>query len=756
VTPDLTTLIEQASAASGSGLGPLFDALPDGVVLLQPDGQIAACNPSAERILGLSAAEMAGRTPHDPRWAAIHEDGSPFPGELHPVSVAQKTGQRVDDTLMGVRKPDGTLSWITISAQPLLRPHETVPYAVVATFVDITRRVQAHQEDRALHAQGERDRDRQIAFQAQILRSVQNALVAVDLQGHILYWNTPAETLYGWTAEETRGQSVLSILPPQSVRLAETIIAEVTQGRTWTGEFVCRRKDGSLVTVLNATAPIFDDNGRVVGAVGGSLDASELVANEREVRLLNARLRLRVWRQTSALRASHARFRAISDAAPLGIVLVDDEGHPVYANAAYQKLRERLGEDPLKSAGLRTAGAVSQLGREAVAVEAHGGRVFLSLRAVSMREHGALSGHLVLVEDVTRRRRADEALRESEERYRALFVDSGDAIVLVDPDGRLAEMNPAATVLLGVDPQGPPASAIDFLGPAAAAALYARLEETGTVRDIEIDLRRPDGRIVTCVATASAGRAEDGSLRGYQVVIRDITERRASETALRELSGRILRIQDDERRRIARDLHDSTAQVLTALSLNLALLRRRDGLAGQRAHTILEESHALAAQCAQEIRTASYLLHPPLLDEAGLPAALRWYCDGFQARSGLRVLMQLSPNLGRLPGELETTVFRLVQESLNNIHRHSGSATARIILSRGRQRVKVTVRDAGRGIAEDTLAILNTVPASLGLGVAGMRERVRELGGTLTVLSGPEGTMVRASLPLTPSAGACP
>lgn len=744
---------------TGGGLGPLFDALPDGVLLLDGDGHVAACNPSAERILGLCAGEMAGRTAFDLPWAAIHEDGTPVRAEEHPTTKARRTGERVFDSLMGVSRPDGSLRWITLSAQPLLRPGETAPYAVVATFVDITRRVLAHQrdlaraaQDRTLHVQGERERDRRIAFQAQILRSVQNALVAFDLEGRIHYWNTMAETLYGYSADEACGQPVDILLPPQGARQAEAVMAEVSQGRTWTGEFVCRRKDGSLVTVLNATAPLLDEDGRVVGAVGGSLDASELVNSEREVRLLNARLRLRVWRQTSALRASHARFRAISDAAPMGIVLLDDEGHRVYANAAYQALRERLGHDPLKSAGFAEAGDPAGRGLEEVkeAAGAHGERVFLSLRAVPMRNHAGLSGRLVLVEDVTSRRRAEEALRESEERYRTLFVDSGDAIVLVSPEGLLVEMNPAATVLLGVDPHGAPASAIDFLTPAAAAMLHSRIEEAGTVRDIEVDLRRPDGRVLTCVATASAARAEDGTLRGYQVVIRDVTERRASERALRELSGRILRIQDEERRRIARDLHDSTAQVLTALSLNLALLRRRDAMAPARVNTVLEESHALASQCAQEIRTASYLLHPPLLDEAGLPAALRWYCDGVQARSGLRVLMQLSQNVGRLPGEIETTIFRIVQESLNNIHRHSGSQTARIILSRGRQRVAVTVRDKGRGIAEDTLAILNTVPASLGLGVAGMRERVRELGGSLTVLSGPQGTTVRASLPVPP------
>jgi PAS domain S-box-containing protein len=359
--------------------------------------------------------------------------------------------------------------------------------------------------------------------------------------------------------------------------------------------------------------------------------------------------------------------------------------------------------------------------------------------------------------DVSRRVSADEALRENEERYRMIFVDSGDAIVLADPEGALVEMNPAARRLLGFTGRGATLlSALDFLSPATAELLEKELLGAGRVRDFEVALRRRDGQVLQCLVTAVARRAEDGSLRGFQAIVRDVTERRAAEQALRELSGRILRIQDEERRRIARDLHDSTAQVLTALSLNLALIEGPDSIMSPRARGLLADSNALAAQCAQEIRSASYLLHPPLLEEAGVPAALRWYCEGAAGRTGLQVVMQISPNLGRLPVELETTLFRIAQESLSNIHRHSGSNVARIILSRGHKRVRLTVRDAGRGIPAERLALLNLAPASLGLGIAGMRERVRELGGRFAVLSSPAGTTIRVALPVPLSEGGNP
>jgi len=226
---------------------------------------------------------------------------------------------------------------------------------------------------------------------------------------------------------------------------------------------------------------------------------------------------------------------------------------------------------------------------------------------------------------------------------------------------------------------------------------------------------------------------------------------------LRELSRRLLQIQDEERRRIARELHDSAGQTLAVMQMNLAQLVKQvqqnaPELAGGTA--AIEE---LARQLSQEIRTTSYLLHPPLLEETGLSGALGWYTEGLSARSGLVISLSLSDDLGRLPSDIELVVFRLVQECLTNIHRHSQSKKAEIRVSRKATELTLEVRDCGKGMSPERLAQIQS--RGSGVGVPGMRERVRQLGGSMQIESGNSGTRVYFRIPIPkerPSARSAP
>jgi len=220
---------------------------------------------------------------------------------------------------------------------------------------------------------------------------------------------------------------------------------------------------------------------------------------------------------------------------------------------------------------------------------------------------------------------------------------------------------------------------------------------------------------------------------------------------LRELSARLMQLQDDERRRIARELHDSVGQTLAALSMNLAMVRSDVERLAQTAAT-LSDSENLVQDMSSEVRTISHLLHPPLLDEAGLASALRWYVEGFSQRSKIQVELDLPDNFGRLPGELETAIFRVVQECLTNIHRHSGSPVARIRLRRREEMVMVAIRDEGRGIPAEKLQEMSTA-GSVGVGIRGMKERFRQLNGDLAIESGKDGTVVMVKIPLEPRTG---
>ena len=206
-------------------------------------------------------------------------------------------------------------------------------------------------------------------------------------------------------------------------------------------------------------------------------------------------------------------------------------------------------------------------------------------------------------------------------------------------------------------------------------------------------------------------------------------------------------MQDEERRRVARDLHDSTGQTLAALKMGIAVLEKRL-IQNQCTSDVLSEIAALADQAIQEIRTTSYLLHPPLLDEAGFNAAAQWYVDGFAKRSGIKVSLDLGSRRERMPITIETALFRVLQESLTNVHRHSGALEVSIRFQYQAETVMLEIRDCGRGIPVERLTRLREASSETGVGLAGMRERLNELNGKLEIDSDCHGTSLRAVVPL--------
>jgi signal transduction histidine kinase len=269
-----------------------------------------------------------------------------------------------------------------------------------------------------------------------------------------------------------------------------------------------------------------------------------------------------------------------------------------------------------------------------------------------------------------------------------------------------------------------------------ARTAYFRLRELRRARD-ELELR-------------VAERTAELQLSN-QALATEIGERRWAQASLQELSGRLLRLRDEEQRRIARELHDGTVQTLGALAIGLEKIQQLiPGGDGPRVSKLLAESGEMVERVITELRTISYLLHPPMLDDLGLEDVLPWYAEGFASRSGISVSVDVQSNFGRLPHELELTLFRIVQEGLANIHRHSGSPTAEITLIRDAHQVTLQIADHGRGIPRGGVEGGNG-RVLMGVGIAGMRERVRQMRGSLEIESDAKGTLIRATLP---SAGA--
>jgi signal transduction histidine kinase len=228
-----------------------------------------------------------------------------------------------------------------------------------------------------------------------------------------------------------------------------------------------------------------------------------------------------------------------------------------------------------------------------------------------------------------------------------------------------------------------------------------------------------------------------------------VCERTRAEQSLQELSGRLLRLRDEEQRRIAREIHDGTVQTLGALAIDLEkALQHVPGGDSQKVQNLLTNSCGVIERVITELRTMSYLLHPPMLDDLGLEDVLPWYAEGFASRSGINLSVDVQSNFGRLSHELELTLFRIVQEALSNIHRHSGSPTAEITLARDADRVTLHIADHGQGIPRGDLGTGGNAGVVMGVGIAGMRERVRQLGGQLQIDSGDSGTSLTATLPI--------
>jgi PAS domain S-box-containing protein len=562
-----------------------------------------------------------------------------------------------------------------------------------------------------------------------------------------LDWSMNPQANTGYTARELQALGGFrTIIHPEDRARHRQSLERVLENRADTVDFRIVSKSGAVRWLQSFNRPLWSEAaGRVTGIEGATQDITARQQAE------------------AALRESEARLREILDGMFAFIGLLTPEGVLLEANrapieAAGLRRDDMLGR-PLRdaywfahssavreqlTAALRRAAQGETVRYDTTAQVAGGRLITIDVSFAPLHDaEGRVTQMVGSAVDITERKRAEAALRESEERLRAIVENEPECVKVVARDGRLLEMNPAGLAMLeaGSLTEVQQVALVDFIAP----------EHRDHFRKLHQRVLRGEGGRLEFQVTGLRGtrrwlethavplRDAAGGIYALLGVTRDITDRKRAEAERQGLITQLLESEDAERRRIARELHDSTAQHLAAIKLNLTQLRAANGPTPAAETQWLADSLKLVEQSVQEIRTLTFWLHPPLLDELGLAGAVRDYAAGFGQRSGLSVSADVTGYAGRLPPTIELALFRVVQESLANAHRHSGGDHAAIRLERDAEEVRLEIQDNGRGLTKGVRP---------GVGLAGMRERLRQLGGRLEIESDAEGTTVLASVPV--------
>ena len=722
------------TSADYSGALQFFaDSIPHMVWMARPDGSIEYFNQRTLDYAGLPGGELYGWG-----WLKLIHAAD--------VSLAEETWKR---TLQGgnpyvaeyrIRKEDGKYYWHQIRALAERDSNGTIQ-KWVGTWTDIEEYKRAERSMRELVA---------------IVESSDDAIVGKTLEGIVTSWNQAAERLLGYSAQEMIGQSVLRLIPEDRLEEEAQILARLRRGeRVDHYETVRRRKDGRLVDVSLSISPIWDGSGRLIGASKIARDITERK---------NAEARTR---------ETHDRLQEQAQVLELAPVLVRDMKNRI---VLWTRGAERL-------YGFSKAEALGRVSHELFQTEFGEGKVHLDecLRHTGHWEgelvHRTRNGERLVVAsqqivycdstgrpvrilevnaDITDREQAERGLRESQARFESVIGSAMDAIISIDEAQRMVLFNAAAERMFGCPATEALGQTLDRFIPARLRAAHRTRVRTFGATGVtsramgnlgDLIALRSDGREFPIEASIS--QTVIGETKLFTVILRDITDRKEAEVALsrsegqlRALAARLQRAREEEAIRIARELHDQLGRCLTTIKMDITLIEQMaSGQPTAETMRSIPEKTRLMLDAIDEtvhvVRKISTDLRPGILDDLGLAAAIEWQAKEFQRRSGVLCILNLPEEDLDLSREQATAFFRIFQEILTNVARHSKAGKVWVHLEVQDGMAALEVEDNGVGISPDALG----QPQALGL--LGMRERAAIFGGHLEIAGIPgQGTTV--------------
>lgn len=697
-------------------------------------GQITQAAPSWTEFTGMSAEAL---TQPDGWFAAVHADDRARAAEVW-RRAAESGTDYYNEYRLG--RSDGL--WRDMIARgAAIRNADGTIREWIGTCVDVTE-LKAAQEA--------------VRFQAQVLDTTRESIIVTDPAGKIIYMNRFAGTQFRVNAEEAIGADIMDVTVPTASReQAEDIMETLRRGETWSGEFIAGRPDGSKFPIRASNTPVYNEAGDLIAIVGVARDMSEYQESQR------------------ALRESEERYRATFDQAPAGVCQVRFDGTFARVNSRLCELFGYTADELLQlkisdlthptdwAYSMQLIGELSQEQRDFFAIDKRyvrkDGSVIWAFSTVSLMrdENGKPYGLIAVVEDITARKATEEKLR-----FQAQMLDSaGEAIIATDPDGVTIYMNDHAELLYGwPKEEAIGRNIVDLLLPPDMAArtkaqdIMAQLR-AGAHTSSEYFLQRRDGSVVRASVSISIVRDPAGIVQAIIGICRDVTEINQarqqlveSQGRLRGLTARLESSREEERTRIARAIHDELGQLLTGLKMDLrwveAWLEKSDDVRLQPFLDRIVGSTALTDAMIKAVQGIAADLRPGILDSLGLASALEFEARRFRERTGTLCVVDRPEEMPPLSPEVTTSLFRIFQECLTNVARHSAATRVDVMLKLTDGEVALTVEDNGRGMRDIQRA------ADESLGLLGISERVKLLGGKVSFSSVEEhGTTVDVRVP---------